>query len=101
MTHDEVSCENCGKKSVVGNLYKCANCEDYNLCEQCYSQSAFSHFSYHVFMKLPRPLLHVEKNPTTLLQVLDARLYPASSQSLLSTSVIGEQISPIKKKGQE
>lgn len=80
MTHEGVNCENCGKKPVIGNLYKCANCEDYNLCEQCYTQNQFEHFSYHIFMKFTKPLKLVEKNPTTILQVLDPRLYPSQSQ---------------------
>jgi len=42
-------------------------------------------------MKFQKPLKQVEKNPTTLLQLLDPRLYP---QSQLST--VGE--SPSKKK---
>jgi Zinc finger, ZZ type len=96
MTHDEVNCENCGKKPVVGNLYKCANCEDYNLCEQCFNQSQYSHFSYHVFMKFQRPLKVQEKNPTTLLQVLDPRLYPASLSQLTAAQL--NELSPQKKK---
>lgn len=86
ITHDEINCENCGKKPVVGNLYKCANCEDYNLCEQCYSQGSFEHFSYHIFMKLQKPLKAVNKNPTTLIQVLDPRLYPLGAASLFKKS---------------
>jgi hypothetical protein len=42
-------------------------------------------------MKLQKPLKQVEKNPTSLLQLLDPRLYP---ESQLST--VGE--SPSKKK---
>lgn len=42
-------------------------------------------------MKFQKPLKQVEKNPTTLLQLLDPRLYP---QSQLSSA--GE--SPSKKK---
>lgn len=57
MNHGEqVNCENCGKKPVIGNLFKCANCEDYNLCEQCYTSNQFDHYSYHIFMKLHKPL---------------------------------------------
>lgn len=69
MTHDEMGCEHCGKKPIVGNLFKCANCEDFNLCEQCYLSAKFSHFANHLFMKLHKPLKHSEKNPTILLQV--------------------------------
>jgi len=73
---EEVSCENCGKKPVTGRLFKCANCEDYTLCEKCYSDGTFEHFSFHVFLQLLRPLKNQDKSPTILLQVLDARLYP-------------------------
>ena len=33
-------------------------------------------------MKFQKPLKQLEKNPTTLLQVLDPRLYPQSQLSL-------------------
>lgn len=42
-------------------------------------------------MKFQKPLKQVEKNPTTLLQLLDPRLYPQSQ-----LSAVGE--SPSKKK---
>lgn len=50
--HDDTNCENCGTKPIKGNLYKCANCEDYNLCEACYLSNKYDHFSYHIFMKM-------------------------------------------------
>lgn len=81
-TFEDVNCENCGKKPVVGSLFKCANCEDYNLCDKCYSEGTYEHFSYHVFLKFLRPLKKVDKSPTTLLQVLDPRLYPKGGSQL-------------------
>jgi hypothetical protein len=42
-------------------------------------------------MKFQKPLKQVEKNPTSLLQLLDPRLYPQSQ-----LSAVGE--SPTKKK---
>ena len=95
VTYDECNCENCGKKPVTGTLYKCANCEDYNLCEVCYSQGVFEHFSYHIFMKFTRALKHTDKNPTSMMPVLDPRLYPHSGQ-------LPEQLSsPTKKRANE
>ncbi len=42
-------------------------------------------------MKFQKPLKQVEKNPTTLLQLLDPRLYPQSQ-----LSAVGESPSKIK-----
>jgi predicted ATP-dependent serine protease len=101
MTHEEFNCENCGKKPVVGNLYKCANCEDYNLCEQCYTASTYDHFAHHLFLKLTKPLKFTSKNPTILLQVLDQRLFPSQSSASLSLGQNQIGASVIKKKDDE
>mmetsp|Transcript_9033 Transcript_9033/g.8478 ORF Transcript_9033/g.8478 Transcript_9033/m.8478 type:complete len:141 (-) Transcript_9033:1998-2420(-) len=80
--HLDVNCENCGAKTITGNCYRCANCEDYNLCEACYTQGTFNHFSYHIFIELHKPLKASDKNPISLLQVLDPCLYSPESQGL-------------------
>lgn len=59
--HKGASCESCGKNDPEGNLYKCANCEDFCLCETCYNKPDMSHHSLHVFILLTKPLLASSK----------------------------------------
>lgn len=53
-THLHVQCAGCGKSPISGVRYKCCNCMDYDLCEQC--ESTVQHFNTHVFLKVLRPL---------------------------------------------
>lgn len=51
--HEGVTCDGC-KHTIVGVRYKCGNCLDYDLCEQCENQPGM-HIPNHVFLKLRRP----------------------------------------------
>ena len=34
--HEYHKCNNCGVEPIWGNRFKCATCEDVDLCEQCF-----------------------------------------------------------------
>lgn len=98
MTH-EFGCENCGKKPIDKVCFRCVNCEDYTLCEECYKNNSFDHFSYHLFMKLHKPLLDSDKNPTILLKtLLDPRLY---EESIISEDLDSFKNKPLEEEDQE
>ena len=48
--HSKVMCDGCGMLPIEGWRYKCAICEDYNLCENCEERIGRKHF--HPFLKL-------------------------------------------------
>lgn len=52
--HDNVICDGCGMRPVVGFRYKCLTCPDYDLCESC-EKKADIHPADHPLMKLPPP----------------------------------------------
>nr|KAG5709734.1 hypothetical protein BaRGS_027759 [Batillaria attramentaria] len=52
-THDAILCDNC-ERTIVGPRYKCGNCLNYDLCEECENQAGV-HDENHVFLKLRRP----------------------------------------------
>lgn len=54
MSVHKARCDVC-KKSIVGVRYKCANCRDYDLCEQC-ENLPNSHLGDHLFLKIKTPL---------------------------------------------
>eukprot|EP00347_Sterkiella_histriomuscorum_P017580 403348792 len=95
--HLEQNCENCGKKSIQGKLYKCVNCEEYNLCSECFTQNKSSHYQAHIFAEIRKPQDQSNKNPIMLMQILDARLYPEAYKSTEIESPTKIQASNIKK----
>ncbi|KAG0202607.1 hypothetical protein BGX28_004923 [Mortierella sp. GBA30] len=49
-----ITCNSCGTVPIRGLRYKCANCQDYDLCEGC--EAAEVHNRSHVFMKIRIPI---------------------------------------------
>ncbi len=47
--HRGISCDRCGRTPILGNRYKCTNCFDYDLCEDC--EALNEHLRTHVFYK--------------------------------------------------
>jgi len=70
--HSGVTCDNCKISPIIGIRYKCANCDDYDLCATCEAKNI--HNNDHVFIKLTKPVLRPWH--TTLLQ----NVYVANSQ---------------------
>lgn len=52
--HENVICDGCGMRPLVGFRYKCLTCPDYDLCENC-EKKADVHPADHPLMKLPPP----------------------------------------------
>ncbi|KAF8929470.1 hypothetical protein BGZ58_008925 [Dissophora ornata] len=49
-----ITCNSCRTVPIRGLRYKCANCQDYDLCEGC--EAAEVHIKSHVFMKIRIPI---------------------------------------------
>ena len=59
--HEHVTCDFC-ERIIVGARYKCCNCADYDLCEEC--EAIFGvHDPNHVFLKIRRPVRLRNKSP--------------------------------------
>lgn len=43
IVHNNIICDECGKKNIEGVRYKCAVCADFDLCEQCEATSNHDH----------------------------------------------------------
>ena len=50
IVHRGISCDACGKRPIQGVRYRCANCEDFDLCETC--EATNEHVRTHVFFKM-------------------------------------------------
>lgn len=74
-TKFDITCDSCFAKNLQGEVFKCANCEDYVLCQKCYSTDSYKHHHYHVFLNLKKAPKQSAKTQIALLQVLDSGLY--------------------------
>lgn len=52
--HRGITCNHCRIVPIRGLRYKCANCQDYDLCEGC--EALEVHIKSHVFMKIRIPI---------------------------------------------
>ncbi|KAL8699043.1 MAG: hypothetical protein Q9201_006231 [Fulgogasparrea decipioides] len=62
--HRGVNCNSCNTIPIRGIRYRCTNCHDYDLCEQCEAQQV--HDKTHLFYKIriPAPFLGTPRHPT-------------------------------------
>ncbi|KAL8729205.1 MAG: hypothetical protein Q9181_005078 [Wetmoreana brouardii] len=62
--HRGVNCNSCNTMPIRGIRYRCTNCHDYDLCEQC--EALQVHDKTHLFYKIriPAPFLGTPRYPT-------------------------------------
>lgn len=49
--HDQITCDGCGTKPILGIRYKCSVCEDFDYCDKCEAQKPHN----HPFLKIRKP----------------------------------------------
>jgi next-to-BRCA1 protein 1 len=74
--HYGVVCDNCDQ-TIVGARFKCGNCEDFDLCEQCENIEGI-HDPDHVFIKIRRPTITAGRRK-------NGKLSPLLKKSLYTT----------------
>jgi len=60
ITVHKISCKACQINEIVGNMYKCSVCHDYNLCENCENLHGLKHG--HPFLKIREVISGLDKN---------------------------------------
>lgn len=55
--HVGVYCNNCHNGNFFGLRYICAECNNYNLCESCYSTEIYTHCKEHTFIRVKDPIV--------------------------------------------
>lgn len=53
--HSNIVCNECKMSPIVGSRFKCLNCKDYDLCQNCYDKKNFVH-PYHQFQEISYPV---------------------------------------------
>ncbi|KAL4221756.1 hypothetical protein ACF0H5_020011 [Mactra antiquata] len=53
LKHNDISCDSCSKKSFTGTRWKCQTCEDFDLCNVCYT--GYKHVLQHPFLRISVP----------------------------------------------
>ena len=59
--HQGIKCNKCEMNPIVGIRYKCADCNDYNLCEKCEEENFISNVHPHNFIKIRKFIENVQK----------------------------------------
>ncbi|ELU01274.1 hypothetical protein CAPTEDRAFT_224314 [Capitella teleta] len=82
--HFGVICDIC-ENTIIGPRYKCGNCADFDLCEECERHAELHHNPSHVFLKIRRPVALAghegqQKAPLLPFNVFDGSL-PSPPQS--------------------
>lgn len=54
--HVGIYCNNCQNGNFFGLRYICAECNNYNLCESCYSKEIYTHCKDHTFIRVKDPI---------------------------------------------
>lgn len=75
--HRGITCNGCGTSPLKGIRYRCSNCNDFDLCENCESQQI--HQKNHIFFKVRIPSPYVRNQ---ILDVMYPAKYPASHHHL-------------------
>lgn len=52
--HKGIACNKCGKENIQGIRYKCAQCANFNLCENC--EKNYIHDMKHIMIKIIFPI---------------------------------------------
>ncbi|KAI9139844.1 hypothetical protein BKA69DRAFT_1083762 [Paraphysoderma sedebokerense] len=88
--HRGITCNNCGMSPVRGLRFKCSNCVDFDLCENCESQEC--HTKTHVFLKIRIPIPPLANPRSALLNVF----YPGNMNR--NTTLSWEKIRELQKR---
>lgn len=54
--HTSIFCNNCQNGNFIGLRYVCAECNNFNLCEICYSNKLHTHCEEHTFIRIKNPI---------------------------------------------
>ncbi|XP_006818867.1 next to BRCA1 gene 1 protein-like isoform X2 [Saccoglossus kowalevskii] len=71
--HVGIICDHCGQ-TIVGIRYKCGNCADFDLCEQCEAIEGI-HNDTHVLLKMRRPAIGAGRKDGVLHPLLNDIIY--------------------------
>ena len=63
VTHQYINCDECSRKNITGIRYKCAICNDFDLCEQCEATSSHA----HPFLKIRDP----KQKPLKIIYIME------------------------------
>lgn len=56
IVHSGYGCDMCGDAPIVGVKYKCQDCQDFDMCEECHESHAKIHYKgKHEFEKMDKP----------------------------------------------
>ena len=61
VTHIGYLCNECERDPIVGTRFHCQECEDYDLCERCYTKSLHKHHKIIPITQTKKPAITAQK----------------------------------------
>jgi hypothetical protein len=55
--HHDIKCQKCFKEPIVGIRYKCSECDNYNLCQDCEEKNSINEDHNHYFLKIRNEII--------------------------------------------
>ena len=55
--HHEIKCQKCFKEPIVGYRFKCSECKDYDLCQDCEEKNSINGDHPHYFLKIRNEII--------------------------------------------
>eukprot|EP01080_Neovahlkampfia_damariscottae_P009234 gene9234-1320_t len=54
--HTGIACDNCKKQNFTGKRFQCTQCDDFDLCEDCFPKRSNFHSNNHPFKLIAKPI---------------------------------------------
>ena len=80
--HKNIKCEKCSKNPIKGYRYKCFECDNYNLCQDCELDNSKNNEHPHNFIKLKNELINYSYECLT--KKLQAYIHQGTNETSIS-----------------
>ncbi|KAI9725485.1 MAG: hypothetical protein M1828_003156 [Chrysothrix sp. TS-e1954] len=79
VVHRGITCDGCQRWPITGIRYRCSNCPDFDLCENC--EALDNHLKTHIFYKIKVPVPWGGKTPSPVWYPGKPQLMPSALDS--------------------
>jgi hypothetical protein len=88
--HHEVKCQKCFTEPIVGYRFKCSECNDYNLCQDCEEQNSIKGDHPHYFLKIRNEI--IEYSYKCLNSKLESHIHQGIDAAKISITLKNDKI---------
>lgn len=90
--HANIFCNNCRDGNFFGLRYVCAECSNFNFCENCYKNDTYSHNKEHTFIRIKDPINLAINNYSCIFNPRKIMVYKPYNSFELNVEIINNGI---------